>query len=130
MGREYIKYHFDNTQKDLFYELCYKDHVCEVLDAALKSGYLQVANETEAISFLLVDIENIYTGIIRRWSSLAKDDSESSSLDSIMYRIMMRFLYSFASDKYKKTFSVNEHESGINVQNNYKKRFESYPAHD
>lgn len=101
MGWEVVKYVYDNCETDVFYDVCFTEHVEETLKIALQNGYLRMA--PERFDWLVEDIKYLYKGIVREWSSYGVTHNEVTLAD-ILWRILYRFISGFTSDKYHQKF--------------------------
>lgn len=124
MGRSFVGYHLDNCSKDIFYTTCFQDCVISPLKSAISRGYFALSNAA-SMDYILEDIENIYTGILRCWSKQRPENTEASPPEAIMYRIMMRFLLTFATPEYQSVYTMRNEHSGTG-DDDFEKRFESF----
>lgn len=128
MGQEFMKHHFDNCKKDIFYETSFSDCIIEPIRQAIDTRYFFFPAErgNEYLSCLNEDLETLYTGIVRCWSHQTLGETSTSSLDGLMYRIVIRFLYTFATDTYKNIYTLRNETSPSEDCYDFSKRFESF----
>lgn len=123
MGQSFVAYHLDHCTKDIFYTSCFQECIIAPVTLAVTEGYFHLRSDA-SMGYILEDIENIYTGIIRCWSKQSAAGGNVSSLEEIMYRILMRFLFTFSTSAYQAVYTMHDEHSDT-YDNDFKKCFAS-----
>lgn len=127
MGQKFIKHHLDNCKKDIFYETSFSECILEPVRQAIEAGYftLPQGEEKAFLPAFAEDMETIYTGIVRCWSHQTFEENGLDKLEGLMYRIVMRFLYTFSTEAYRQEYTMRD-ETVPDAPRDFSKRFESY----
>lgn len=125
MGSEFIKYLYETSTSDIFYDVCFNSVVVPAMEEAVANKYIRFPKDE--LHYILEDIEPIYKGVIHFWSMKntqrkeanaaprkwwqepasragASDEKEELSLSLWIERIMFRYFRSIDTAKFRKEF--------------------------
>ena len=103
MGKDIIRYIFQNGPDDMFYREHFSGLICDTLQRGYDNGYMDMGAHPERLSHVADDLSVVYKGVVYCWLTDLDVKSHRGRLCVGMEHVIQQILASFRSEKYLET---------------------------
>lgn len=100
MGKDIIRYIFQNCPDDMFYRDHFDRLVWDTLQKSYEKGYVDMGTHPERLSFVADDVSVVYKGVVYCWLTDLDVKSHRGRLCVGMEHVIHQILGSFRNEKY------------------------------
>lgn len=107
MGKDIIRYIFQNCPDDMFYRDHFDRLVWDTLQKGYEDGYVDMATHPERLSYIADDVSVVYKGVVYCWLTDMEVKSHRGRLCVGMEHVVHQILGSFRTEKYREMAGKN-----------------------